>query len=183
MRRSAVFAVLVLATCAGNVLAHGVSVGQTSQSQLAAIIEEPMPFAMGESPFPGVPGFAGTHPGLSSITEAEGDLVPLLPLSEVEFILVGADPGIQVWNDRGDAPMAIGDSFYLGFPRFSEHPVWNIHDGQLGDIKSVTLQLRDRTELAGDSAPIVLTFQAVPEPSAALLLALGVVLTARRRFA
>lgn len=183
MRRFWQFTAIAATTAsAGQALGHGISVGRTIQNQLAAVIEEPMPLPLGESTFPGVPGFADADPGFASLHEAEGDLILLQELSEIEFVLLGADAGIQVWNDRGDAPMAIGETFYLGFPEFSEHPVWNIHEGQLGDIKSLTVQLRDRTQLSADSDPIVLEFVAIPEPSSALLLVLGAGLLARRRF-
>src|SRR5262245_57582022 len=110
-------ALLVLSSQA---LAHGINVGRTIENRLAVSFEEPMPFPLDESTFPGVPGFAEAGPGFSSLHEPEGDLIPLEGLSEIEFVLLAADPGMQVWNDRGDAPLAVGETFYLGFPEFSE---------------------------------------------------------------
>jgi hypothetical protein len=182
MRRFSILAAVLASAVGAQAFAHGIEVGRTIQNRLAVIFEEEMPFELGESTFPGVPGFAEADPGFASLDAAAEDLFPLQELSEIEFVLTGADPGIQVWDDRGDAPLAIGETFYIGFPEFSVHPVWNIHDGQLGDVKSLTVQLRDRTQLAADSEPIVLEFVAVPEPSSALLGALGAALFARRRY-
>src|SRR5262245_3764588 len=111
--------------------AHELLVGRSSSDQILLHIEGEMPFDLGESPFPGFDGFAAADPGWVATDEdlpAEG-LFMLPPGSDLEFILLAATPHIRVWNDRGTAPMEIGETFHIGQPLFHSHPIWQSVDG------------------------------------------------------
>ncbi|MBI5865030.1 MAG: hypothetical protein HZB38_11090 [Planctomycetes bacterium] len=160
---------------------HGMCVGRTEGNQLGLEIEEPMPFPLAESTLPGISGFALDEPGIGSLEAPTAELNMLDFLSEIEFVLVGADPNMFVWNDRSNTSMAIGDAYYLGFDPFSAHPIWQISDVQIGEVFHLTLRLHDRTGISLDSDPIELAFTPIPEPSACSLLLAGALLARRGR--
>jgi hypothetical protein len=65
----------------------------------------------------------------------------------------------------------VGGSYYVGVPPFDTHPVWNILGGPAGAQYSVTLMVHDVNGVYANSAPVVVPFQAVPEPGAVRIVA------------
>jgi hypothetical protein len=86
----------------------------------------------------------------------------LPPGSDLEFVLLDATPHIQVWNDRGTAPMEIGETYHIGQPLFHSHPIWHSLDGVAGETYSLTVRLRDRNGLLLQSDEYVIEFEVIP---------------------
>ena len=86
------------------------------------------------SRFPGIEGYADALPGVSTLLAAKPaeDFFPPDPTSKLEFVLLGADDGMAVWNDRGTGTMQPGQTFAFGHPPFDSHPIWNIEKGEPG---------------------------------------------------
>ena len=130
-----------------------ITVGRDARNRLVARFDVERSYPLEPSRLIGIDGYAAGFPGFNSIFEerAGDDFFQILPDSLIEFVLVGADPGIAVWNDRGTGPMATGEAFLLGAPPFDAHAVWNVARGDAGKRYALRLKLRDRTGRYGDS--------------------------------
>lgn len=139
---------------------NDVLVAHAAHGQLKARVEFPLPLDLESSTFPGFPGFATGEVGFHSAAEDEpaDDLFQLSPLADTRFILLAKDPGMEVWNDHGSAPMAIGESFFMGPPFFDTHPLFNLQIGIPGQSYSLTLRIHDVMGIYTDSEPFELTF-------------------------
>ena len=145
-------AALLAAPAAGQ--AHPeILVGRDASGRLHAVFDASAPFALPASRFPGIDGYAEVFPGFSTAigARATDDFQPVDPQAELSFVLAGADDGIAVWNDRGTAIMAEGQSFRLGKAPFDSHPVWNIAPDRTGGPFTLRLQLRDASGRHADS--------------------------------
>jgi len=130
-----------------------ITVGRDAGNRLVARFDAERSYPLEPSRLIGIDGYAAGFPGFNSIFEERaGDACfQIDPDSLIEFVLVGADPGIAVWNDRGTGPMAVGEAFLLGAPPFDAHAVWNVARGDAGKRYALRLKLRDRTGRYGDS--------------------------------
>lgn len=144
--------------------AHELLVGRSASNQILLHIEGEPPFDLGESTFPGFDGFAEADPGWVATTEDLPDegLFLLPPSSDLEFVLLASTEHIRVWNDRGSAPMQIGETYHIGQPLFHNHPIWQSLDGVPGEVYSLTVRLRDRNGVLTDSGDYVLEFEVTP---------------------
>jgi heavy metal-binding protein len=129
-------------------------VGRDAKGRLVARFDGARVYPLGPSRFVNVVGFAEAMPGINSTFTArpDDDLFVLDEAADLEFVLVGADAGLAVWNDRGTGLMKAGESFSLGHPPFDSHPVWNAPHGEPGRRYELRLQLRDRSRRYGESA-------------------------------
>src|SRR6185503_15249183 len=95
------------------------------------------------SRFVGIDGYADGIPGFYSLSAEMPDqgLFALDPAADVVLVLIGADEGIGVWNDRGSGLMRPGESFRLGQPFFDSHPVWHLPVAEAGKTYSLELKL------------------------------------------
>lgn len=135
-------------------------VGRDERGALAVAFQGAQPFPLAASRFVGVDGYADGVPGLLSVTEPLPG-VPLLgldPAASIVLVLVGADEGIGVWNDRGTALMRPGDTYRVGPPFFDSHPVWQLPAGQPGKTYALRLQVRDTNGRHADSEVFAATF-------------------------
>ncbi len=139
-------------------------IGRSAAGQLKVKVEFIQPLGLEVSTIPGFPGFATGDAGFHSTAEADlaEDFFELSPLADIRFILLAKDPGMEVWNDTGSAPMRIGDSFYMGPAFFDTHPIWNIVSGTPGQSYSLTLGIHDVNGVHLDSEPLVLQFTPAP---------------------
>lgn len=140
----------------------GIDVGRNAAGKLLAIIEVPQPLPIPNSPFPGIEGYATADVGFSSVEHdhpAEG-LFALPPTANVEFVLLGAEHDLLVFN--GLTPMMVGEAGLLGTPFFDVHPVYNIDHGGPGTTKSLQFVLRDLSGQFAESDPFTLSFVATP---------------------
>jgi hypothetical protein len=130
-----------------------ITVGRDAKNRLVARFDAARSYPLEASRLIGIDGYAAGFPGFNSIFEERaGDaFFQLDPASSIEFVLVGADPGIAVWNDHGTGPMAVEETFLLGAPPFDAHAVWNCTRGEAGKRYALRLKLRDRTGRYGDS--------------------------------
>lgn len=121
------------------------TIGRNAAGQLALGFDFGTPIHLAPSIFPGVQGYAFAHPGVHSLPfeEPEEDLFMLNPSCVIVMELVSADPGVQVWNDTGSAPMTPGQAYFIGTPVFDAHPLWNIHAGTAGGVYGIRLKVRD----------------------------------------
>ena len=135
-------------------------VGRDAKGRLSARFDAARVFPLGPSRFVNVGGFAEAMPGLNSTFTArpDDDFFVLDEAADLEFVLVGADAGLEVWNDHGSGPMRTGESFTLGHPPFDSHPVWNAPHGEPGRRYELRLQLRDRSRRYSESATLSLAF-------------------------
>jgi len=101
------------------------------------------------------------------------------PRSDIRAILLGADPGIQVYD--GLNPVPIGGEIVLGPPVFHYLPVWNIFDGEIGEEYALRFMFRDASGIHTDSEPFDITFTPVPTPTGAALAGIGLFALATRR--
>lgn len=151
---------LAAAALAPAALGHGILVAQSGSGQLKLLFEEPMPFEMEPTFIPGFPGFINVHAGFSPVLGPEPDLDAFPPseTSDIEFVLVAIDPGFQVWNDTGSAPMLPGQAFHCGVPYFMTHPLWQAPGGLRSREYAAQVFMRDRTAQHADSAVYTLIF-------------------------
>lgn len=124
-----------------------IRVGRDAENRLVVRFDAARAYPLEPSRLIGIDGYAAGFPGFNSLFEEKpgDDFHALDPAASIEFVLVGADPGIAVWNDHGTAPMAVGETFLLGAPPFDAHAVWNCTKGEAGRRQALRLRLRDRT--------------------------------------
>ncbi len=164
------------------VFAHELLVSRTPENALRMeMINGPI-YHLEPSEFPEFPGFVSFDPGFVALAvdDPGTDRFRLPDASDIEFVLIGAEPHIQVWNDTGTAPMLIGETFSIGAPLFHAHPVWHSPDGTPGEHYHLQIQLRDRAGLVADSPVYTVGFEPVPEPASLALLLIGGALAGRR---
>lgn len=155
-----VAAVAVLLSAAQSAFAHGVVVGQNSSGDLVVHIEVHQPIELPPSIFPGILGWANAEPGIASaeLDEPDEDLFQLDDACSVQFIFVGADPGIQIVTSHVWVP---GESLEFGPPFFDDHLVFNIPDGEIGTSYAVQFRLHDLNGVHGDSEVYEIRFTPV----------------------
>lgn len=139
---------LALLACSVPVFAQAhaeIVIGADAAGRLRVVYDASQPFKLPASRFPGIDGYAEVFPGFSTVigARAAADFVALEPRADIEFVLLGTDPGLTVWNDKGTAPMKPGESFRLGHPTFDSHPVWNIRADESGASYAMRLRVRD----------------------------------------
>ena len=135
-------------------------VGRSAVGQLKVDLGFTQPLTLEASVFPGITGYATGLLGVHStdLDNPANDFFRLLTTSDLRFILLAKDPGMQVWNDTGSAYMGIGEMFFIGQAPFDTHPVWNVVTGTPGISYSLTLKLRDLNGVYTDSAAFLLSF-------------------------
>ncbi|MFN0242285.1 MAG: hypothetical protein ACKVWV_05275 [Planctomycetota bacterium] len=161
----------MIALLAAVVLVQGhpeMVVGRNAENELAIVVEGEQPFRLPASRFVGIEGYSDGAPGFRSLAEPtpDGKLVPIDPASNIEFVFLGADEGLFVFNDRGTGYMKPGEVFKVGTPFFDTHPVWNLPKGDSKKTYSLKVRLRDSTKKHKDSAEITATF--APDDATAL---------------
>ncbi len=139
-------------------------IGQSLAGQLKVNVDFIQPLGLEFSTIPGFPGFATGDVGFHSAAadDETADFLELSPLADIRFILLAKDPGMEVWNDTGSAPMRLGESFYMGPAFFDTHPIWDIVSGIPGQTYSLTLVIHDVNGVLRDSEPLVLQFTPAP---------------------
>ena len=165
LERVCVGIVLLLLAAPFSMLAEDeLEIGRNSLGQLKVQVGFEQPFGLPVSVFPGWPGYATGEVGFHSAAfdEPTNDFYQLSLASDLRFILLAKDPGMEVLNDHGSAYMNVGESFFVGQPAFDTHPLWDLVTGQIGGAYSLTLQFHDVNGIYSDSDPIVLSF--TPEP-------------------
>jgi len=163
--------------------AHELQVGRNNSNQVAMNILGGQPFEIRESELPGFDGFAAVDPGFVSLLEDDPNTgLFLLPqTSFIKFTLLGIDPGLQIWNDTGTAPMNVGETYTVGIPLFHTHPVWHIPSGAPGNVYAAQIQLFDQSGILSPGPIYTLTFAAVPEPATISLVMLAALTAAYRQ--
>lgn len=156
-RFSALAVAAFFAAPLSTVDAHGVVIGRNAAGQLRVLIEVPMPIPLPPSPFPGIPGWADAEPGIASaeIDEPSEDLYQLDPNCNVQFELVGTDPGVQIVTSHVWVP---GETIDFGAPFFDYHLIFNIPGGEIGVTYAIRFRLRDLNGVHGDSPLLTLLF-------------------------
>jgi hypothetical protein len=151
-------AIQLQATAARDAIAHGIVIGRSAAGEIHVHVEEEMPVQLPPSVFPGIDGWAGTDPGLTSVEveEPDHDLFFLDPGCFIRFILVSQDPGIQVFG--GLQPLSPGDTIDFGPPFFDFHLVFNIHDDTNGPTFAVQFRFIDLNGIHADSDIVEVTF-------------------------
>ena len=139
-------------------------IGRSASGQLKVKVEFIQPLGLEVSTIPGFPGYATGDVGFHSAApdEPADDFFELSPLADIRFILLAKEPGMEVWNDTGSAPMRLGESFYMGTAAFDTHPIWDIVSGIPGQTYSLTLGIHDVNGVHLDSEPLVLQFTPTP---------------------
>lgn len=178
-----VLATVVLFGAGSLAPAHELLVGRNAANQVVMHLVGGPVYDLPLSPFPGIVGFAAADPGfVANGDDNPGeDIFIMPPTSDIEFVLISADPHIAVWNDTGSAPMNIGQVYHIGSGIFHNHPVWQSPDGTPNTVYALAIQLRDRTGQLSDSVVYSIGFRPVPEPGVAALLLAGAAVAARRR--
>src|SRR4051812_38745455 len=99
-----------LAALAGTPVVRGhvigeivLTVGHSAAGQLKIVTELDEAVVMQASPFPEVPGYFGSDPAFHSVIgdDVAGDFYELSPAASVRFVLLGKDPGMEVFRDNG----------------------------------------------------------------------------------
>lgn len=158
-----------------------VMVGHTAANQLVMHTHSVMPFELPDSVFPGITGFAGAEVALASL-DADHPALGIFMLPEtvdIRCVLLDFSPNMRVYN--GLSPMAVGDEMVLGAPVIHYMPIWNITQGNPGEVSSAVFQFRDATNQMSASQPFTVTFTPAPAPGGVCLLGLGAVFATRRR--
>lgn len=156
-------------------LGHELLVSMSANNAIQVELINGPVYELPASEFPEFPGFVDFDPGFVAlpVDDPATGRFELPAGSDIEFLLVGADDHIQVWNDTGTAPMNIGDTFSIGVPQFHSHPTWHSPDGTPGEQYNLFIQLRDRNGLVANSPVTTVGFMPVPEPSSLALMVLA----------
>jgi hypothetical protein len=156
-------------------------VGRSAAGQIKidADLDHPVPLPV--SVFPGISGYAEGEPAFHAtiLDDPANDFFQLDPAANFQFVITAQDPGIGIYTLTGLQP--INTPATLGPSVFDYHPVWQIPAGPVGATYTLTIKVQDTTGMYTESAPLVVPFQAVPEPSTLALIALTPLLLRRRR--
>lgn len=158
-----------------------VQVGRTTAGQLVMHTHAVMPFALEESVFPGIDGYAGAEVALASL-DADHPAIDVFMLAssvDIRAVFLGSDPGILVYN--GIAPMTVGSELVLGAPVIHFLPVFNITSGTPGQEFAVRMMFRDASGTYSDSPEFTMRFTPVPGVGVASVMLAGLAATTRRR--
>lgn len=163
-RSRATLTLLLLATSFVAPAEDEMVIGRDSLGQLKVQVGFEQPLGLPVSAFPGWPGYATGEVGFHSAAfdEPTNDFYQLSAASDLRFILLAKDHGMEVLNDHGSAYMNVGESFFIGSPAFDTHPLWDLVTGQIGGAYSLTLQIHDVNGIYSDSDPVVLSFTPAP---------------------
>lgn len=158
-----------------------VTIWQSAAGQLVAELHADQPILMEESIFPEFAGYATGSIGFHSadFDEPRMDRFMLAPGSDIEAVLVGFDPGIQVYKFPNF--MVVGDVLPFGTPSFDYHPVFNIPVGAPGELFEVRFVLRDRSGSLADSEELSIQFTPVPAPAALVAVLMGALVAPSQR--
>ena len=153
----------LLALCPPSIQAHEETeliVGRNAAGKLVIHADFEQPVALGESIFPGIPGYATAELAFHSaiVDVPNEDFFQLSSAASISFILLAKDPGMEVLNDTGTGYMQTNQSFFIGTPIFDSHPIWNLVSGTSDNIYSLTVKLHDTNEVHLNSDPFVLSF-------------------------
>lgn len=157
--------VCALLMSSGQALGHGVVIARNAAGKLQGAIHVPMPVELPPSIFPGITGHADPEPGLTSIEveEPDEDLFFLDPGSNIHFVFIGADPGLQIVTSHVWVP---GEDSDFGPPFFDEHLIFNIPNGVIGQEYALQFRLYDSNGVHSDSDIVTLRFTPVAEACA-----------------
>jgi MYXO-CTERM domain-containing protein len=157
-------------------------VGHNAAGQLKIDADLDHPVVMPVSPFPEVPGYFGSDPAFHSAIgdDVAGDLYELSLTSSLRWVLVGKDPGMEVFKDGGGGYMGVGETYFLGPPQFDVHPSWNLVNGVVGQEYGMTIKVVDTNGVYAESAPMEVSFTPAPEPGVIGLVGLGALVLGRR---
>jgi hypothetical protein len=178
-----VIAAAALITLPASAPAHEIvlNVGRSAAGQIKidADLDHPVPLPV--SIFPGISGFAEAEPAFHStiLDDPANDFFQLDPAANFQFVITAQDPGIGIYTPTGMTP--INTPVTLGPSVFDFHPIWQIPAGDVGVTYNITLKVQDTTGLYTDSAPLIIPFQSVPEPSTVALITLAPLILRRRR--
>jgi len=177
------FGVCAIAVFAAPAPAHEVVllVGRSAAGQIKIDADLHHPVGLEPSAFSGISGYAFGEPAFHStvLDDPANDFFQPSTATNFQFVLVSADPGIEIYTPSG--PVPLNTPVTLGQPVFDFHPVWHIPSGPIGAMYNLTLKVQDTTGTYTESAPLTVPFQAVPEPHTLGLLALTPLLLRRRR--
>ena len=136
--------------------------------------------------------FADIEPGWDGMlaTPPDGVHFPLLAGDGVGIRMLSATPGFVMFDgllnpilsDPTEAHEFAGDNEGNPALWWHEHLRFAVEPGNPLGIYSATFQLTDVNGLHADSAPVTITYEAVPEPGSISLLLGGLIVAARRRF-
>lgn len=137
-------------------------VGRSAEGKLKFETSYVQPFELPASIFAGISGCATGSLGVhaNDLDDLGNDFFTLSTASDLRFILLAKDPGMEVWNDHGSSHMGVGENFFIGPPYFDTHPIWNLVTGTPGNTYSLALKLHDVNEVYSDSDPFTLSFTA-----------------------
>lgn len=177
------FASTLVTACAALAQPHHQEImcGVDAAGQLHMHHHAVMPFVLPPSPFPGIDGYAQAEVALSSL-DVDHPAIGLFTLPQtvdIRAVLVSQSPGMQVFG--GITPLPIGGELVLGAPVIHYMPIWNITQGQPGEVKDIALYFRDASGQFQDSEVFTLQFQVVPTPATAMVLVAGILPICRRR--
>lgn len=163
-----VLVAFVALTCE-SVLAHEeqvIVVGRNAAGALVVDSDFDQPVELPTSIFPGIPGYATGELAFHSLLadDPANDMFQLSPAADFRFVLLGKDPGIEVWNDTGSGFMRTNEVFIVGPAPFDAHPIWNIVEPAPATQLALTLQVRDANGVYPDSEPFGVRFIAARPP-------------------
>jgi PEP-CTERM motif len=158
-----------------------VNVGRSAAGQIKIDADLHHPIPLPVSVFPGISGFAEAEPAFHStiLDDPANDFLQFDPAANFQFVITAQDPGIGIYTPSG--PVPLNTPVTLGPSVFDFHPVWNIPGGAVGATYNITLKIQDTTGMYTESAPLIVPFQAVPEPSTLALIAIAPLILRRRR--
>jgi hypothetical protein len=135
-------------------------VGRTATGEIHLHMDFDQPVVLPLSIFPGINGYAFGELAFhsTSLDEPAEDFFQLSTATNLRFILLAKDPGMEVWNDTGSGFMATNEMFQIGVAPFDTHPIWNLVNGTPGNSYSLTLKVIDLNGVYSDSDPFVLNF-------------------------
>ncbi len=153
------------------------------QNRLIYRVEYPLPVRLEPSQFEKFNGWISFGVGFEPLSddEPENGMFALSELSDIEFVLLTADPDMHVYTRDRTRFLEVGETYHLGNPYFHHHPVWELTHGKLGEEHSLTLQFRDRTGMYESASPLTMTFITVPAVSSTSAMMGGLAVAMRRR--